>query len=220
MIALRAVRKAFGARVVLEDVSLEVRSGEVVTITGPSGAGKSTLLRCINGLAGFDAGEIAVGPHVLRPSQDPLAAAAEARRLLGMVFQDFQLFPHLTARDNVAEAPIHVRGLSAKDARARADALLASVGLEGHGDAYPRTLSGGQKQRVAIARALAMEPEALLCDEATSALDDEAQAEVLAILARLAADGMALVVVTHQRTVVERLGAREVVLRDGALVER
>ncbi|MBK7395356.1 MAG: amino acid ABC transporter ATP-binding protein [Myxococcales bacterium] len=220
MIALRAVKKTFAERTVLAGVSLAVEPGEIVTITGPSGAGKSTLLRCINGLAGFDEGEIVVGPHTIRPSADPLRAAAAARTLLGMVFQDFQLFPHLTARANVAEAPIHVRGVERRAALARADELLASVGLAGHGDAYPRTLSGGQKQRVAIARALAMEPEALLCDEVTSALDDEAQSEVLDVLARLAADGMTLVLVTHQRSVVERLAAREVVLRDGALGAR
>lgn len=220
MIALRGVKKAFATRTVLAGVSLTVEPGEIVSITGPSGAGKSTLLRCINGLAGFDEGEIVVGPHTIRPSADPLREATAARTLLGMVFQDFQLFPHLTARQNVAEAPVHVRGVDRSAALARADELLASVGLEGHGEAYPRTLSGGQKQRVAIARALAMEPEALLCDEATSALDDEAQAEVLEVLARLASDGMTLVVVTHQRSVVERLGAREVVLREGVLGPR
>ena len=217
MIALRGVRKSFGDRAILRGVDLEVAAGEIVALTGPSGAGKSTLLRCINGLTGFDAGEVQVGPHVVRPSHDPLAAAREARALVGMVFQDFQLFPHLTARQNISEAPIHVRGSTPTAARAAADERLAEVGLATHGEAYPRTLSGGQKQRVAIARALAMEPRALLCDEPTSALDDEAASEVLDVLQRLAEQGMTLLLVTHQRVVVERLRARELVLRDGLL---
>src|SRR5262249_52143748 len=152
---------------------------------GPSGGGKSTLLRCINGLACFDAGEVRVGDEVLKPTSDERAArlqAAAARRTVGMIFQDFQLFPHMTALENVAEAPVHVRNMPPKEAHERARALLARVGLHERANNYPSQLSGGQKQRVAIARALAMEPKALLCDEITSALDPELKGEVLDVL--------------------------------------
>jgi ABC-type polar amino acid transport system ATPase subunit len=156
-LAIREVTKRFGERTVLDGVSLNVDARQTVAVVGPSGAGKSTLLRCINGLCTFDAGEIRVGPHVLRPGPNHRAAngARQVRRLLGMIFQDFQLFPHLTALQNVMEAPRHVLRLSAAEARQRAMRLLARVGLGDRAEAYPRELSGGEKQRVAIARAMA-----------------------------------------------------------------
>src|SRR2546429_6710170 len=198
-ITVSAVTKRFGDRLVLDGVNLAVEPGETVALIGPSGGGKSTLLRCLNALNTFDAGEIRVGPHVLRPEQSPGSTdvgAGQVRRLLGMVFQDFQLFPHLTALQNVMEAPIHVLKLNPAEARERAVRLLKRVGLADRADAYPRQLSGGQKQRIAIARALAMEPRGLLCDEITSALDPELKGEVLAVLTGLKREGMTLLVVT------------------------
>lgn len=222
LIRLRNVRKRFDSHVVLAGIDLDVVAGETLALLGPSGGGKSTLLRCINGLTNFDDGEITVGEAVLRPTRDPRAArlaAREARTLVGMVFQDFQLFPHMTAIENVAEAPVHVRGLSVKEASDRARALLARVGLESRAHAYPRELSGGQKQRVAIARALAMEPKALLCDEITSALDPELKGEVLAVVEQLRNDGMTIVLVTHEIGFARRAADRVAVLADGAILE-
>jgi polar amino acid transport system ATP-binding protein len=221
-VALAGVTKRFGARLVLDGVSLEVGAGETVALVGPSGGGKSTLLRCLNGLNTFDGGEVRVGPHVLRPGparRDNAGAVRELRRLFGMVFQDFQLFPHLTALQNVMEAPVHVLGLPGEGARARARALLERVGLGGHLDAWPQQLSGGQKQRVAIARALAMEPRGLLCDEITSALDPELKNEVLAVLEDLKRDGLTLLVVTHEIGFARRAADRVVVLADGRVIE-
>jgi len=222
MIAVRGLRKSFGSHVVLDGIDLEIAAGETIALLGPSGGGKSTLIRCVNGLTNFDAGEIRVGDVSLGPTPDPRAsrqAARRARALVGMVFQDFQLFPHMTALENVAEAPVHVRREDPKLARERAAALLARVGLASRADAYPRELSGGQKQRVAIARALAMEPRALLCDEITSALDPELKGEVLSVIERLRADGMTLVLVTHEIGFARRAADRVAVLADGAILE-
>lgn len=222
LVQVRGVRKRFGEHVVLAGIDLEVAEGETLALLGPSGGGKSTLLRCINGLTNFDEGEIRVGAVAVRPTRDPResrVAAREARTVVGMVFQDFQLFPHMTALENVAEAPIHVRGLPRVEALDRARALLARVGLESRAAAYPRELSGGQKQRVAIARALAMEPKALLCDEITSALDPELKGEVLTTLEQLRHDGMTLILVTHEVGFALRAADRVGVLADGAIVE-
>ena len=199
-LVIENVAKRFGERTVLAGISLTVCPHETLAVIGPSGGGKSTLLRCINGLAPFDAGQIRVGPHVLHAGNHRLHAAEsqQVRRMVGMVFQDFQLFPHLTAVENVAEAPRRVLGLPPGAARRRAMALLERVQLADRADAYPRELSGGQKQRVAIARALAMEPRGLLCDEITSALDPETKGEVLAVLEDLKRDGLTLVLVTHE----------------------
>ena len=220
-IAVAGVTKRFGPHTVLDGLSLTVRPRETVAVIGPSGSGKSTLLRSINGLCPFDAGEIRVGPHVLRP---PRAGQAngdvqQVRRLMGMIFQDFQLFPHLSALQNIMEAPLHVLGLSRPDARARAMALLGRVGLADRAGAYPRELSGGQKQRVAIARAMAMEPRGLLCDEITSALDPELKSDVLAVLENLKRDGLTLLVVTHEIGFARRAADRIVVLADGRVIE-
>jgi polar amino acid transport system ATP-binding protein len=221
-VAVSEVTKRFGDRLVLDRVSLEVQPGQTVALIGPSGGGKSTLLRCLNGLNTFDAGEVRVGPHVLGAggtSRGNGTAVRAMRRLFGMVFQDFQLFPHLTALQNVMEAPRHVLGLPGAEAAARARRLLARVGLTGHLDAWPQQLSGGQKQRVAIARALAMEPRGLLCDEITSALDPELKSEVLAVLEDLKRDGLTLLMVTHEIGFARRAADRVVVLADGRIVE-
>lgn len=216
-VAIDNVSKRYGERVVLGGVSFVARPSETLAIIGPSGGGKSTLLRCVNGLHSFDAGSIAVGPHTLVPSSN--GAAAQIRRLVGMVFQDFQLFPHLTALENVVEAPIRVRRAPKNQALERGRELLARVGLADRADAYPRQLSGGQKQRVAIARALAMEPRALLCDEITSALDPELKNEVLDVLEDLRRDGLTLLLVTHEIGFARRAADRVVVLADGVVIE-
>jgi polar amino acid transport system ATP-binding protein len=220
-VSLTEVRKRYGGRVVLDGVSLGVRPGETVALLGPSGGGKSTLLRCLNGLCSFDAGRVRVGPHAFsaEESQRTGPAVREARRLLGMIFQDFQLFPHLTALGNVMEAPLKVLRRPRGEVRERAMQLLDRVGLAGHAAAYPRQLSGGQKQRVAIARALAMEPRGLLCDEITSALDPELKGEVLDVLAGLKRDGLTLLLVTHEIGFARRAADRVVVLADGRVVE-
>ncbi len=220
-VGVRGVAKRFGLRQVLDGVDLTIQPGETVALIGPSGGGKSTLLRCINGLTRFDAGEIRVGPHQLcgGPQPPPRETVTQIRRLFGMIFQDFQLFPHLTAAGNIMEAPVHVLRVTASEARERAMKLLARVGLADRADAYPRELSGGQKQRVAIARALAMEPRGLLCDEITSALDPELKHEVLGVLEDLKQDGLALIVVTHELGFARRSADRIVVLDGGRVIE-
>jgi polar amino acid transport system ATP-binding protein len=221
-ILVKNLTKRFGDRLVLDGVSLTVSPGETVALIGPSGSGKSTLLRCLNGLNAFDAGEIQVGGHVLSCSSARGAnghASLQVRRLLGMVFQDFQLFPHFTALENVIEAPMRVLRLSPAAAVERAKGLLERVGLGDRGGAYPRQLSGGQKQRVAIARALAMKPRGLLCDEITSALDPELKNEVLQVLEDLKRDGLTLVMVTHEIGFARRAADRVVVLADGKIIE-
>ncbi|MBW3598235.1 MAG: amino acid ABC transporter ATP-binding protein [Planctomycetes bacterium] len=217
-IVLKNVTKRYGERTILDEVSLDIDGGETVALIGPSGGGKSTLLRCINGLTPFDAGEIRVGPDVL-PAGGNGEVASRVRRKFGMIFQDFQLFPHLTAAENVMEAPIQVLRKSRREAREQAMELLRRVGLEDRGGAYPRQLSGGQKQRVAIARALAMEPRGLLCDEIASALDPELKSEVLDTLAELKAEGLTLIVVTHEIGFARRAADRVAVLADGRVIE-
>ena len=204
-VRIEAVHKRFGGSEVLRGVSLQVRPGEVLCLLGPSGSGKSTLLRCINHLEKIDAGRLWVGGELAgyRQEGDTLYElrerdVARKRATIGMVFQRFNLFAHLTALQNVAEAPRRVRGLERRDALDRARALLAQVGLSDKLDAYPAQLSGGQQQRVAIARALAMDPELMLFDEPTSALDPELVGEVLDVMRRLARQGMTMVVVTHE----------------------
>jgi ABC-type polar amino acid transport system ATPase subunit len=220
-VSLCNLTKRFGDRLVLNGVSLTARAGETVALIGPSGGGKSTLLRCINGLTSFDSGEVRVGPHILQPAQGRRAGAEvqQLRRLFGMVFQDFQLFPHLTALQNVTEAPVRVVKKDRATAVKEGMGLLERVGLADRADAYPQQLSGGQKQRVAIARALAMQPRGLLCDEITSALDPELKHEVLEVLEDLKRDGLTLLVVTHEIGFARRAADRVVVLADGKIVE-
>ncbi|MBM4068472.1 MAG: amino acid ABC transporter ATP-binding protein [Planctomycetes bacterium] len=220
-IQLTDVSKRYGDRTILDRVSLTIQPGETVALIGPSGGGKSTLLRCLNGLSTFDSGRIQVGDHVLTPASagGNGSAIQTMRRTFGMVFQDFQLFPHLTALQNIVEAPLRVLGLPRQEAMQRAGRLLEIVGLSSHAHAWPRQLSGGQKQRIAIARALAMQPRGLLCDEITSALDPELKHEVLEVLEKLKSEGMTLIVVTHEIGFARRAADRVVVLADGRILE-
>ena len=204
-VRIEAVHKRFGGTAVLRGISLDVQPGEVLCLLGPSGSGKSTLLRCINHLEKIDAGRLWVGGELAGYRQVgdtlyelPEREVARKRAQIGMVFQRFNLFAHLTALQNVAEAPMRVRELGRRDALARARALLAQVGLSDKLDAFPAQLSGGQQQRVAIARALAMDPKLMLFDEPTSALDPELVGEVLDVMRSLAREGMTMVVVTHE----------------------
>lgn len=226
MIRLQGVNKWFGHLHVLRDVSLEVEKGEVVCIIGPSGAGKSTLLRCLNHLEGINSGTIYIeGTPVYRfsrdgkPMMDPDHRIEELRSQVGMVFQSFNLFPHLTALENVMVGPVYVRREPRDEVRQKALALLVKVGLSDKVDAYPHELSGGQQQRVAIARALAMEPKAMLFDEVTSALDPELIGEVLRVMRKLAAEGMTMLVVTHEMGFARDVADRVVFMADGVVVE-
>ncbi len=216
VLSYRDVRKLFGAFVALAGVSMEVCKGEVVCLIGPSGSGKSTLLRCTNGLEAIDGGEIRLDGRAL--PTDPRGMRA-VRQRMGMVFQNFELFPHRTALANVMSGPFTVLRLSRRDAEARAVTLLEKVGLADKAASYPANLSGGQQQRVAIARALAMEPEVMLFDEPTSALDPETIGEVLSVMKRLAEEGMTMIVVTHEMTFARRVADRVVVFEHGAIIE-
>lgn len=222
MIEARALVKTFGTARVLDGLSLCVREGEVAAIVGPSGGGKSTLLRCLNGLESFDEGEVQVGDVRLGPGSArglSLASVLRARRCLGMVFQQFHLFPHLSVLENVMSGPRCVLGMPRALAEAKAQTLLDRVGLGDRGGAYPNELSGGQQQRVAIARALAVGPKAVLFDEPTSALDRQMAAEVLRVIADLAASGQTMVVVTHDLEFARRVASTVHVMSRGRLVE-
>lgn len=216
MLTFSHVSKSFGTHAVLKDISLTVETGTVCCIIGPSGSGKSTVLRCINRLVAIDSGDVVVdGVSVT----DPSVKDADLRRRVGMVFQQFNLFPHMTALDNVTLAPRKVRGLAARDAEALARRLLAKVGLAEKAASYPSQLSGGQQQRVAIARALAMEPKVMLFDEATSALDPEITGEVLAVMKALAAERTTMVCVTHEMGFAREVADRVIFMDDGVIVE-
>jgi polar amino acid transport system ATP-binding protein len=221
------VRKSFGSHEVLRGIDLDVAAGETVVILGPSGSGKSTFLRCINLLESPDAGRILVdgrdvGYEVRGERLHELAAVevARRRRAIGMVFQQFNLFPHMTALENVIEGPVGVKGEKRADATARATELLAQVGLAGREKSYPRQLSGGQQQRVAIARALAMQPTLMLFDEPTSALDPELVGEVLVAMKNLARGGLTMVVVTHEISFAREAADRVIFMDDGVVVEQ
>ena len=221
LIEIRDLVKRFDGKTILTGVSLAIHRGETVALVGPSGGGKSTLLRAINALVEFDAGEIQVEEWVLRPGNSKTSRgspAREIRRRVGMIFQDFQLFPHMTALGNVIEAPVRVARTSKEQATTEALTLLKRVGLADRANHYPDQLSGGQKQRVAIARALAMKPRGLLLDEATSALDPEVKHEVWEVLADLKREGMTLVMVTHEIEFARRVADRVVVLADGGIL--
>jgi polar amino acid transport system ATP-binding protein len=221
------VHKRFGSHEVLKGVSLRVARGEVVCIIGPSGSGKTTFLRCLNHLERIDAGRIEVDGMLVGYREKPDGTLAElppkeiARRRaeVGFVFQRFNLWPHMSALENIIEAPIHVRGERRDAAVAAAERLLARVGLTDKRDAYPSKLSGGQQQRVAIARALAMRPKLMLFDEATSALDPETVGEVLGVMAELAADGMTMICVTHEMGFAREAADRVVMMDDGLIIE-
>ncbi|MEU7526377.1 amino acid ABC transporter ATP-binding protein [Saccharothrix sp. NPDC042600] len=220
------VRKSYGSVEVLRGVDLTVAQGQVVCLVGPSGAGKSTFLRCVNHLETIDAGRIWVDgqPVGFRERGGRLYElrerdVARQRRGIGMVFQRFNLFPHRTAVENVAEGPVHVLGVPRREAVEAASALLARVGLADRAGAYPHQLSGGQQQRVAIARALAMRPSLMLFDEPTSALDPELVGEVLDVVADLAREGMTMVVVTHEIGFARQVADEVVFMVDGTVVE-
>jgi polar amino acid transport system ATP-binding protein len=226
MVEVRLVSMSFGRHRVLNDVSLTVNRGEMVAIIGPSGSGKTTLLRCINFLEEYDGGEVLVdgemvgfrlenGRRVRRTERE----IAATRSNIGMVFQSYNLFPHMTVLRNITAAPIHVKGASPEEAEARARTLLSRVGLLEKADELPVKLSGGQQQRVAIARALAMQPKVMLFDEVTSALDPELIGEVLAVMKGLADDGMTMVVVTHEMQFAREIANRIVFMDGGAIVE-
>src|SRR6266446_6773797 len=226
MIRLEKVCKSFGHITVLRDVSLEVDKGEVVCVIGPSGAGKSTMLRCINHLEALDSGTIYIeGQPVYRYMRegklviDREKRIEEIRSQVGMVFQSFNLFPHLTALENIMVSPLHVLREPMAELRPRALALMAKVGLSDKVDAYPHELSGGQQQRVAIARALAMRPKAMLFDEVTSALDPELVGDVLTVMRDLAVQGMTMLVVTHEMNFARQVGSRVIFMDNGIIVE-
>jgi polar amino acid transport system ATP-binding protein len=226
MIDISGLRKSYGDRLIIDGVSLSVPKGTVCGVLGPSGSGKSTLLRCVNFLEGFEAGEIhidgeRVGYDVLNGQRmpKPRREVARMRSQSCMVFQQFNLFSHMTAIENVAAAPVKVRGLNRASALELAAALLEKVGLSSRKDAYPAFLSGGEQQRVAIARALAMQPKVLLLDEVTSALDPERAAEVLDVIAALAREGMTMMMVTHQVHFAREVCQNIVFMDNGHIVE-
>ncbi|MCW2914071.1 MAG: transporter related protein [Actinomycetia bacterium] len=227
MVKSEAVHKSFGRLEVLKGIDLEVKSGEVMCIIGPSGSGKSTFLRCINHLEKINAGRLSVNGQLVgyRQKGDKIhelreKEVAAQRRDIGMVFQRFNLFPHMTVLANVMEAPIKVKREPRQAVRERALKLLDRVGLAEKADSYPSQLSGGQQQRVAIARALAMEPKLMLFDEPTSALDPELVGEVLEVMKQLAIDGMTMVVVTHEMGFAREVGDSLVFMDDGVVVEK
>ena len=226
MISAQGIHKAFGNNEVLRGVSLNLLRGEVVAVIGPSGSGKSTFLRCLNHLETIDRGTITIEGEVLAKSEGEAKAQyvsdAEIRKIgrkMGMVFQSFNLFPHLTVLENIIEAPVIVKGMKRDEIIPKAEALLAKVGLAAKRDAYPNHLSGGQKQRVAIARALAMEPDILLFDEPTSALDPELTGEVLRTMRELAEEHMTMLVVTHEMGFAREVANTVVFMDQGELIE-
>ena len=224
VIEIAGLRKSFGAHVVLKDISLKIERGQVVAMIGPSGSGKSTLLRCINLLTVPDGGRIAVGDQAIQFSGRDTALPSERklakfRASTGMVFQHFNLFPHMTALQNVMEGPVTVLKTPKAQAAAEARALLQKVGLLERADYYPDKLSGGQKQRVAVARALAMKPHVMLFDEATSALDPELVGEVLTVIKGLAKEGMTMILVTHEIGFAREVADQVIFMRDGVVAE-
>lgn len=216
LVEIKDLHKSFGKNNVLNGIDLEVKKGEVVVVIGPSGSGKSTFLRCLNRLEAIDKGIVMVaGDNMADESID----INVARENIGMVFQDFNLFPHYTVEDNLTLAPIEVLGQSESEAKENAKSLLKQVGLEDKLHAYPESLSGGQKQRVAIARALAINPNIMLFDEPTSALDPEMIGEVLDVMKELAESGMTMIVVTHEMGFAREVGDRVLFMDEGVIVE-
>lgn len=216
MISIRGLHKSFGDLKVLNGIDYEIKEKEVICVIGPSGSGKSTFLRCINLLEDITAGEVYIdGMKVNDPNTD----INEIRKEVGMVFQQFNLFPHMRVLENITLAPVKIRKMNQKDAEVLARQLLEKVGLSDKADAYPEQLSGGQMQRVAIARALAMQPKVMLFDEPTSALDPEMVKEVLDVMKQLALEGMTMVVVTHEMGFARGMGDRVLFMDQGVIVE-
>ncbi len=217
MIKLENVHKYFDDLHVLNDINIEIAKGEVVVLIGPSGSGKSTLIRTMNFLERIDDGSITIEDKRIDPKADNLD---KVRERVGMVFQQFNLFPHMTALENVIEAPVHVKGINKHEAREKGLDLLRKVGLGDRADSHPSQLSGGQQQRVAIARSLAMEPDIMLFDEVTSALDPELVNDVLQVMKDLARSGMTMVVVTHEMGFAREVGDRVLMMDGGQIIEQ
>jgi polar amino acid transport system ATP-binding protein len=216
MITVKKLKKSFGANEVLKDINVEIKPQEVVVVIGPSGSGKSTFLRCLNLLESITGGQVIIDGIDLTDKQTNIN---KIREDVGMVFQQFNLFPHKTVLENIILAPIKVKKLNAEKAKEKGLSLLRKVGLEEKAYAYPNSLSGGQKQRVAIARALAMEPKIMLFDEPTSALDPEMVGEVLEVMKQLAREGMTMIVVTHEMGFAKEVGDRVIFMDGGYIVE-
>ncbi len=217
LLSIEHLKKAYGENVVLKDISLTVKRGEVIVVIGPSGCGKSTFLRCLNALEPIQGGTIEIGGKSVGGSEKELT---ELRQKVGMVFQSYDLFPHMTVIDNITLAPIKVKKTPKAEAEKAARALLKRVGLSEKEKSYPRELSGGQKQRVAIARALAMEPEVLLLDEVTAALDPEMVREVLDVILGLAKEGKTMIIVTHEMQFARAVADRVLFFDGGEIVEQ
>ncbi|MGN0161930.1 MAG: amino acid ABC transporter ATP-binding protein [Lachnospiraceae bacterium] len=218
MIELKNIHKAYGENVILKGVNLKVNDGEVVVIIGPSGSGKSTLLRCVNNLETINDGQIQVGDLVFDKNSSAKEISA-IRNDLGMVFQQFNLFPHLTVYENITLSPRRTKKMQKEELDAIVDSLLAKVNLSEKKNSYPSELSGGQQQRIAIARALAMQPKYMLFDEPTSALDPEIIGEVLEVMKQLAEDGMTMLIVTHEMRFAREVADRIIVMEDGVIIE-
>lgn len=217
MIKLQQLHKSFGKLEILKGIDLDIKKGEVVVIIGPSGSGKSTLLRCINMLEVPTSGNIVFEGEIINDKKHDIN---KTREMMGMVFQSFNLFPHMSVIDNITLAPVKVKGLKKEEAERIGMDLLKKVGLVDKAKAYPGQLSGGQKQRIAIARALAMQPHVMLFDEPTSALDPEMVGEVLEVMKSLAADGMTMVIVTHEMGFAREVGDRIVFMDGGHIIEQ
>ncbi|XKG39613.1 amino acid ABC transporter ATP-binding protein [Marinobacter sp.] len=220
MVKMQGLNKHFGDLHVLKDIDLSVEPGEVVVIIGASGSGKSTLIRCVNGLEEYQSGLLTVDGQTLEPNGASQKALAVIRKQVGMVFQQFNLFPHLTVKKNLMLAPMKVKDASREEAASQADRLLERVDIANQAEKYPSQLSGGQQQRVAIARALAMEPRLMLFDEPTSALDPEMIGEVLDAMRELAGEGMTMMVVTHEMGFAREVADRVIYIHEGQIVEQ
>lgn len=220
IVTMQKLNKHFGSLHVLKDINLEIVPGEVVVVIGASGSGKSTLIRCINGLEEFQSGNLTVDGHDLMPIGKSTKALQKIRTEVGMVFQQFNLFPHLSVRDNITLAPMKVRGWNREDAEQTAMRLLERVGIADQAEKSPTQLSGGQQQRVALARALAMEPRLMLFDEPTSALDPEMIGEVLDAMRELAKEGMTMVIVTHEMGFAREVADRVIYIHKGEITEQ
>ena len=216
LLSIEHLKKSYDDNLILDDINLEVHQGEVIVLVGPSGCGKSTMLRCINALEPIQGGEIKLNGEKIDPKNKNIA---ELRQKIGMVFQSYELFPHLTVLDNILLAPMKVQKRKKEEAEKEAMALLERVGLAEKAKSYPRQLSGGQKQRVAIARSLALSPEVMLFDEPTSALDPEMVGEVLEVMKQLAQEGMTMVVVTHEMGFAREVANRVFFMDGGGILE-